>query len=109
MQAASSRSRRLARHQQIWTLRHQGWTGQAIAQQLGIAKATVFRYLRTPTFAERTPHRRRGHSVLNPYKDTLLQRWNRGCRDALHLFRAIQRQGYRGSYATVARYAVRLR
>jgi len=108
-QAAHSRSRRVARHEQIWALRHQGWTGQAIATQLGIAKATVFRYLQTPTFAERTSHRRRGHSVLNPYKETLLQRWNSGCRDALQLFHTIQRQGYRGSYATVARYAVRLR
>jgi transposase len=109
VQAAHSRSRRVARHQQIWALRRQGWTGQAIARQLRIAKSTVFRYLRTPTFAERTPHRRRGQSILNPYKDTLLQRWNSGCRDALRLFRAIQRQGYRGSYVTVARYALRLR
>jgi transposase len=109
VQAAHSRNRRLARHQQIWSLRSQGWTGQAIAKQLAIATSTVFRYLRTPTFAERTPHRRRGHSVLNPYKDTLLQRWNSGCRDALRLFRGIQRQGYRGSYVTVARYALRLR
>ena len=109
VQAAHSRSRRVGRHQQIWTLRRQGWTGQAIARQLRVAKRTVFRYLRTPTFAERTPHRRRGQSILNPYKDTLLQRWNSGCRDALQLFRAIQRQGYHGSSVTVARYALRLR
>src|SRR5262249_13048257 len=64
-QAARSRSRRVARHEQIWALRRQGWTGQAIAQQLRIAKSTVFRYLRSPTFAERT-YKRRGHSILNP-------------------------------------------
>ncbi len=108
-QAAHSRSRRVARQEQIWAWRHQGWTGQAMAQQLGMAKATVLRYLRSPTCAERTPHRRRGHSVLNPSKDTLLPRWNSGCRDALQLLHTIQRQGYRGSYATVARYAQRLR
>jgi transposase len=107
-QTAHSRSRRVARREQIWALRRQGWTGQAIAQQLRIAKSTVFRYLRSPTFAERT-YKRRGHSILNPYKDTLLHHWNSGCRDALQLFRAIQRQGYRGSYVTVARYALRLR
>jgi transposase len=107
-QAAHSRSRRVARHAQIWTLRRQGWTGQAIAQQLGLAKSTVFRYLRSPTFAERT-YKRRGHSILNPYKDTLLHHWNGGCREALQLFRTIQHQGYRGSYVTVARYALRLR
>jgi len=108
VQAAHSRSRRLARHEQIWALRRQGWTGQAIAQQLRIGKSTVFRYLRSSTFAERT-YKRRGHSVLNPYKDTILQHWNQGCHDALQLFHRLQQQGYQGSYATVARYAQRLR
>jgi transposase len=108
VQAAQSRSRRVARHEQIWALRQQGWTGQAIAQQLGIAKATVFRYLRSPTFAERTS-KRRGHSILNPYKDLLLRHWNQGYHDALEVFHLLRRQGYRGSYATVARYAQRLR
>ena len=65
VQAAHSRSRRLARHDQIWALRRQAWTGQAIAQQLRMGKRTVFRYLRSPTFAERTS-KRRGHSMLNP-------------------------------------------
>ena len=108
VQAAHSRSRRLARHEQIWALRRQGWTGQAIAQQLGIAKTTVCRYLRSPTFAERT-YKRRGPSILNPYKDLLLRHGNRGCHDALEVFHLLQQQGYRGSYATVARYAQRLR
>jgi transposase len=65
VQAAHSRSRRLARHEQIWAIRRQGWTGQAIARQLQMAKRTVLRDLRTPTFAERTPDKRRGHSLLN--------------------------------------------
>jgi len=108
VQAAHSRSRRLARHDQIWALRRQGWTGQAIARQLRIGKTTVFRYLRSPTFAERT-YKRRGHSLLNPYKDLLLQHWNQGCHDARQVFHRLQQQGYRGSYATVARYAQRLR
>ena len=95
------------RHEQIWALRRQGWTGQAIAQQLRIGKSTVFRYLRSSTFAERT-YKRRGYSVLNPYKDTILQHWNQGCHDALQLFHRLQQQGYQGSYATVARYAQRL-
>jgi transposase len=107
-QAAHSRSRRLARHEQIWALRRQGWSGQAIAHQLHIAKSTVFRYLRSPTFAERT-YKRRGHSILNPYKDLVRQLWNSGCHDALQVFHRLQQHGYRGSYPTVARYAQRLR
>jgi transposase len=108
LQAAHSRSRRLARHEQIWALRQQGWTGQAIAHQLHLAPSTVFRYLRSPTFAERT-YKRRGHSILNPYKDLVLQLWNSGCHDALQVFHRLQQQGYQGSYPTVARYAQRLR
>jgi transposase len=108
LQAAHSRSRRLARHAQIWALRQQGWTGQAIAHQLHLAPSTVFRYLRSPTFAERT-YKRRGHSILNPYKDLVLQLWNSGCHDALQVFHRLQQQGYQGSYPTVARYAQRLR
>jgi transposase len=68
----------------------------------------VFRYLRSPTFAERT-YKRRGDSILNSYKALLLQHWNQGCHDARQVFCLLQQQGYRGSYATVARYAQRLR
>jgi transposase len=48
-------------------------------------------------------------SVLNPYKSYLLERWNAGCHDALRLCGELQQRGYPGSYATVARYAQRLR
>jgi transposase len=96
LQAAHSRGRRRARHDQIWALRRQGWTGQAIARQLRMGKTTVFRYLRSPTFAERT-YKRRGHSILNPYKDLFLQHWNQGCHDARQVFQLLQQQGYRGS------------
>src|SRR5262249_5999855 len=108
LQAAHSRSRRLARHAQIWALRRQGWTGQAIAQQLHLATSTVFRYLRSPTFAERT-YKRHGYSILNPYKALVLPLWNSGCHDALQIFHRLRQQGYQGSYPTVARYAQRLR
>lgn len=96
VQAAHSRSRRLARHEQIWALRRQGWTGQAMARQLQMAKRPVFRSLRAPTCAERTDNRR-GHSILNRDKDIVLQHWNGGRHDALQLLHILQRQGYRGS------------
>jgi transposase len=96
-------------HQQVWALHDRGWPGHAIATHLGIGKNTVFRYLRTTTLPERRRRRDRGHSVLNPYKPSLLERWTAGCQDALRLCGEIQQQGYPGSYATVARYAQRLR
>ena len=57
------------------------------------------------------PKRRadRGRSILTPYKAYLLERWNAGHREALRLFRELQRRGYAGSYPPVARYAQRLR
>jgi len=106
---AQRRARRVECHQQVWALHDQGWPGHAIATHLGIGKNTVFRYLRTTTLPERRRRRDRGHSVLNPYKPYLLERWNAGCQDALRLWGEIQQQGYPGSYATVARYAQRLR
>ena len=103
------RAQRLALDQQIWALHRQGWSGHAIATQLGIGKDTVFRSLRTPPFPERKPRSDRGRSLLTPYTPYLLERWNAGCRDALGLFHELQQPGYAGSYVTVARYAQRLR
>jgi transposase len=47
--------------------------------------------------------------VLNPYKASLLERWNAGCRTARQLFRELQPRGYTGSYRRVAASASRLR
>jgi transposase len=107
--AHQRQARRLALHQQIWAFLQQGWPGWAIAQQLGIGKNTVFRYLRMETLPARKRRTDRGRSLLTPYTPYLLERWNAGCRDALRLFRELQPRGYPGSYATVARYAQRLR
>jgi transposase len=106
---AQRRARRVECHQQVWALHDQGWPGHALATHLGIGKKTVFRYLRTTTLPERRRRRDSGHSVLNPYKPYLLDRWNVGCHDALRLDGELQQRGYPGSYATVARYAQRLR
>jgi transposase len=108
-QAAQRRARRLATYEQVWTLHRQGWSPRAIAQQLGMGRWTVVRYLQAPTFPERKGRSDKGKSLLTPYKAYILTRWNAGCWDALQLFRAIQRHGYPGSYPTVARYAQRLR
>jgi transposase len=107
--AAQRRARRFATYDQAWKLHRQGWSNRAIAQQLGIGRMTVVRYLQAPTFPERKGRSDTGKSLLIPYKEDILKRWNAGCREALQLFRAIQRHGYTGSYPTVARYAQRLR
>ena len=107
--AAQRQARRQALHTQVWALHHQGWTAPAIAQHLGMSLRTVQRDLQRATFTGRKQRSDRGDSVLNPYKGSLLERWNTGCRTAARLFRDLQQQGYAGSYALVAAYARRLR
>jgi transposase len=71
--------------------------------------ATLSQGLHAPTFPERKGRADRGQSLLNPYKDYLVQRWNAGCRDTRQLCAELRHRGYRGSYPTVARYTQRLR
>jgi transposase len=107
--AEHRRARRVAIYEKVWELRRANWSADDIAKQLGIHRATVFRHLQKPTFPERQSRRGKGRSVLRPYKDDLVQRWNDGCLTARRLFREIQQQGYTGSYNTVAQYTQRLR
>src|SRR6266850_4711703 len=107
--AAQRQARRQALHQQVWALHRAGWTAPAIAQHVGMSLRTVQRDLRTATFTGRKRRRDRGHSLLNPYKLSLLERWNAGCYTAMRLFRELQQRGYAGGYGAVAAYARRLR
>jgi transposase len=107
--AAQRQARRQALHAQVWALHRQGWTGAAIAQHVGLSLRTVQRDLRTATSAGRKRRSDAGHSLLNPYKPYLLERWNAGCYTAMRLFRELQQRGYPGRYGSVAAYARRLR
>ena len=109
LRAQQRRSRRLAIYEQVIKLREEGWSAKAIAVRLGIGKTTVFRYLGASQFPERKGRSDRGRSLIDPYKDYFLERWNAGCHEGKQLFQELQKIGYRGSYATVARYAKRLR
>jgi len=86
-------------------LAQQGWTFQAIAQQVGLHRKTVAQYVR----ADRYPIRARPPSVLDPYKPYLLACWNQGCRTGMRLYEDIQRQGYQGGRSTVLGYLTQLR
>jgi len=107
--ATQRQARRQSVHAQVWTLHRQGWTGAAIAQQVGLSLRTVQRDLRAAAFAGRKRRSDHGDSVLNPYTPYLLERWNAGCYTAMRLFRDLQQRGYPGSYGPVAAYARRLR
>ena len=107
--AAARRAQRVTAYEQVWSSHRQGWTLDAIAHQVGLSRRTVRRYLQSPTFPERPPRHGRDHSILDPYKATLLAGWNHGCRNGWHLFRTIRRQGFRGQYGIVALYVRRMR
>jgi transposase len=107
--AAARRAQRVATYEQVWTSHRQGWTLDAIAEQVGLSRRTVQRYLQSPTFPERQPRHGSGRSLLDPYKATLLDGWNNGCRNGWHLFRTIRSQGFRGQYGIVALYVRRRR
>ncbi len=104
VQSAKARDRRRDIHEQVWSLRSQGLSGQAIAQELGVSKTTVFNYLRSSTFTERRERSDQGLSLLNPYQDYLLRRWDSGTFRTQELFEEIRQAGYSGSYATVSRF-----
>src|SRR5712691_3853774 len=85
-QAAQRAAHRQAIYDEVWTLHRQGWTVAAIAAQVGRSCRTIARYLRLPTWPVRQHRSHYGRSLLNPYKDYLLARWNAGCHTAIQLF-----------------------
>jgi len=108
--AAERQEHRVAVHHQVWSLRREGWSKLAIARHLGIGRATVFRYLRNEELPERKSRHDRGRSQLDRWRQIVLDHWNSGRRNGRWLFGMLRQQhGYRGSYATLARYLQRLR
>ena len=51
-----------------------------IARQVGLSRQGVYDYLQMKQPPERTRIHRAGGSQLEPYKDSLIRRWNEGCR-----------------------------
>jgi transposase len=107
-QIEQNRARRVAEYEQVRDLHQQGWTMKAISTHMGRHHRTVKKYLEAATFPERPP-RRRPPSILDPYKASLRERWQAGCRSTLELYREIHAQGFAGKYSIVAAYVSRLR
>ncbi|MEH1986395.1 MULTISPECIES: ISL3 family transposase [unclassified Nostoc] len=104
VQSAKAQARRRDIHEQVWSLRSIGLSVQAIAKELGVARNTVYNYKRCSTFTERRQRSDQGLSLLNPYQDYLLSRWNSGNYNTQELFEEIRQAGYTGSYATLVRF-----
>ena len=89
-------------------LHEQGVSVRQIAQQMGMGRQTVRRYLNQGAFPEIT-QRRKMPSILDRWEPYLLQRWQAGCHNALQLYREIHEQGYTGSHPLVSRWATQHR
>ena len=107
--ASQRRAPRLAADEPVGALPRQGWSGEAIARQLGLGRTTVCRDRHAPTCPDRQGRADRGQRVLNPAKADVVQRWKAGCRDARQLWAALRPRGSRGSDPPVARETPRRR
>jgi transposase len=102
------RTQRQKRYQEVVALYEQGMTKRQIALKLGLARATVIRYLHHGEFPEIARHKARPTS-LDPYKPSLLKRWQEGCNNGSQLYRELQEQGFSGVKSWVLRYITGLR
>ena len=60
-------------------------------------------------FPERKGRSDAGHSLLDPWRRLVFERWDGDRRNSPELFHELQRHGYRGSYSALVRYLRRLR
>ena len=109
-QTQANHQRRGKQQQQIRKLHEQQWSQIAIAQKVGVSVRTVRRFLNLPNLPKILPRRRSfGRSMLDPYKQLLLEWWNGGIRQPKLLVSLLQQQGYKGSERTLTRYISQLR
>ena len=104
-QIRQNQQRKIALQKTIKALRRQGWSQAAIAQEIGVCVTTVYRYSNQPDFPV-IPARRPtfGRSLLDPYKQKLLEWWNSGIRESSVLMKLLEPIGYTGSLRTLQRY-----
>jgi transposase len=101
----ASRTRRVARYEQVRALAAQGLKILQIAHQLKMSRVTVRRYLASEQFPEQARLRRRS-SILDPYAAYLQERWDAGCHNGVQLWRELRDLGYSGSRRPVVKWVV---
>ena len=86
---------RVERYHKVHELRAQGAEVTLIAHQTGLSRQSVYAYLKM----EHPPERKRGKpgkSVIEPYKEYIIKRWNQGVRNAQQVYRELKEMGYPG-------------
>jgi transposase len=102
------RSQQVARYERMLALRERGLTMAAIAQELGVARRTIHRWLAAGSVSERRP-RRRPPSPLAPFAEYLTCRWAEGCHNGMQLWREVCAHGYAGPRYRIWEVVQRLR
>ncbi|SRR6266487_130103 len=99
---------RVDRYHKVHEMRAQGAELTLIAHQTGISRTTVNKYLNMEHPPARKTGKRSG-SVIDPYKEYLVKRWNDGVRNAQQVYRELKEMGYTGSDQPIQRYFVQFR
>lgn len=95
-----------AREQQfqaVLELHAQGRRYRQIAADLQLDRRTVKRYILSGELPKRGAPGIQRTSSLQPYRAYVERRWQEGCQNGMALWREVQAQGYRGSYASMCR------
>ena len=99
---------RVERYDKVRELHAQGAEITLIARQVGLSRTTVHTYLNMEHPPKRKTGKRSG-SVIDPYKEYLVKRWNEGVRNAQQVYRELVEMGYTGSDQPIQRYYVLFR
>ena len=99
---------RYSRFQEVRDLAQAGATVSAIARQTGLDRKTVRKFIHAEAFPEQQPRAKRAR-LLDPYTLYLRQRWDEGCRTAVHLWHEIQAIGFTGGRMLVVTFVAQLR
>jgi transposase len=83
------RNERLARYQQVMTLRAQGLKLSAIADRVGMSERTVNRFLAAGAYPERKRRHAQKPGLLAAHLAYLNQRWAAGCTNGTQLWREL--------------------
>ena len=88
---------------ELYELKGKGRSLRGIADDLGISRATVRKYVRSQGVPKPKPRAKRG-SMLDAYKRYIDVRLSEGLENCVVLLREIRALGYEGGYSTLKNY-----
>lgn len=104
--SAARRERRYQRYCEVIRLHKQGLGIREIHRATRLARGTIRRWLRAGSFPERQPRLVTiRHRSIKPYEEYLLRRIGEGTRNLTALHQEIRKDGFRGSYRMVRKWA----